>query len=118
MSGDPTAATTTAVAGHREPPRPVAPATAPNRLARAVLAGLDEAGVRWCLLRGCPETLIAPGDLDLLVAPADLARAVAVIRSHDLIRLAGHGRGSHRFFLGLDPATNSWLELDLVTELA
>ncbi|MBM0227123.1 MULTISPECIES: nucleotidyltransferase family protein [Micromonospora] len=114
MSGD----GTTVVAGHREPPRPAEPATAAPGLARAVLAGLDGAGVRWCLLRGGPEALIAPGDLDLLVAPADLARAVAVIEAQGLTRLAGHGRGSHRFFLGLDPATNSWVELDLVTELA
>lgn len=119
MSGDDmTAPTTTAVAGHRGPRRPTEPGGAGQGLARAVLADLDRAGVRWCLLRGGPEALVAPGDLDLLVAPADLARAVAVIQAHGLIRLAGHGRGSHRFFLGLDPATSSWVELDLVTELA
>lgn len=118
MSGDDTAGPTTAVAGHPEPPRPAEPATVPHGLARTVLTGLDEAGVRWCLLRGGPEALIAPGDLDLLVAPADLARAMAVMAAHDLVRLASHGRGSHRFFLGLDGATSSWVELDLVTELA
>jgi len=110
--------TTTTVAGRPEPSRPAAPATAAHGLARGVLAGLDEAGVRWCLLRGGSAALIAPGDLDLLVAPADLARAVAVMTAHGLIRLAGHGRGSHRFFLGLDGATGSWVEIDLVTELA
>ncbi|MCW3817421.1 nucleotidyltransferase family protein [Micromonospora sp. DR5-3] len=108
----------TAVAGRPEAPRPAEPATAAHGLARGVLAGLDEAGVRWCLLRGGPETLIAPGDLDLLVAPADLARAAAVLAEHGLVRLASHGRGSHRFFLGLDRSTSSWVELDLVTELA
>ncbi|MFU8874019.1 hypothetical protein [Micromonospora sp. SL4-19] len=108
---------TTTVADRPDLPRPTEPAAA-HGLARAVLAGLDEAGVRWCLLRGGPEALIVPGDLDLLVAPADLERAVAVAQAHGLIRLAGHGRGSHRFFLGLDPATSSWVELDLVTELA
>ncbi|WP_083672453.1 nucleotidyltransferase family protein [Micromonospora sp. CB01531] len=109
---------TTAVAGHPEPQRQVEAATAAPGLARSVLAGLDEAGVRWCLLRGGLEALVAPGDLDLLVAPADLARAVAVITAHGLIRLTSHGRASHRFFLGLDAANGSWVELDLVTELA
>ncbi|MFR9776599.1 nucleotidyltransferase family protein [Micromonospora sp. MS34] len=119
MSGDdPTAATTTAVAGRQEPPPPEQPANVPPGLARTVLAGLDGAAVRWCLLRGGPEALTASGDLDLLVAPADLTRAVTVITSHGLIRLTGHGRGSHRFYLGLDRATGSWVELDLVTELA
>ncbi|MFU8851163.1 hypothetical protein ACNAW0_09300 [Micromonospora sp. SL1-18] len=118
MRGDDTTAPTTTVTDHPEPPRPTEPATAAHGLARAVLAGLDEAGVRWCLLRGGPEALIAPGDLDLLVAPADLERAVAVTQAHGLIHLAGHGRGSHRFFLGLDPTSSSWVELDLVTELA
>ncbi|MEV1288771.1 hypothetical protein [Micromonospora sp. NPDC049679] len=87
-------------------------------LASAVLAGLDEAGVCWCLLRGGPEGLTAPGDLDVLVAPTDFLRAVAVIEAHGLIRLPSHGRGSHRFFLGFDPAASSWVELDVVTELA
>ncbi|MGC1211306.1 MAG: hypothetical protein WA890_08615, partial [Micromonospora sp.] len=106
------------VADHREPHRPTEAGPAGYGLARAVLAGFDEANVRWCLLRGGAEGLTAPGDLDVLVAPADLARAVAVIEGHGLIRLVSHGRGSHRFYLGLDPATSSWIEFDLVTELA
>lgn len=119
MRGDEaTVPATTVVGGHPEPPGPAEPATAAHGLARAVLSGLDEADVRWCMLRGGPEALIVPGDLDVLVAPADLARAVAVVEAHGLIRLTSHGRGTHRFFLGLDPATGSWVELDLVTELA
>lgn len=117
-SEDTTVPATTAVAGHRQPRRPTEPGPAGHWLTRSVLAGLDEANVRWCLLRGGPEGLTAPGDVDVLVAPADLARAVAVIEGQGLIRLASHGRGTHRFFLGLDPGTSSWVEFDLVTELA
>ncbi|WP_165823112.1 hypothetical protein [Micromonospora globispora] len=116
-SEDTTVPATTAVAG-REPQGPTGSGPAGHRLTRSVLAGLDEANVRWCLLRGGPEGLTAPGDLDVLVAPADLARAVAVIEAQGLIRLASHGRGTHRFFLGLDPGASSWVEFDLVTELA
>lgn len=118
MSGDDMTAPTGIAAAERPAPEPAGPARAAHGLARAVLAGLDDAGVRWCLLRGGPEALTGPGDLDLLIAPADVARTVAVIETHGLIRLAGHGRGSHRFFLGLDEATSSWIEVDLVTELA
>ncbi len=86
-------------------------------LARAVLAGLDEADVQWCLLRGGRDAFTA-ADVDVLVAAADLSRAVGVIEAYGLIRLRTYGRGTHMFFVGLDQATNSWVELDLVTELA
>jgi thymidylate kinase len=108
-----------ASAGGRYPARQVDPSqrVASCGLARAVLAGLDEADVRWCLLRGGPEGATA-ADLDVLVAAADLARAVVVIEAYGLIRLRSHGRGTHRFFLGLDPVTSSWVEFDLMTEIA
>ncbi|MEV1289243.1 hypothetical protein [Micromonospora sp. NPDC049679] len=87
-------------------------------LAHSVLAGLDSAGVRWCLLRsGCVGRSPAD-DVDVLVAAADLARAVTVIEAYGLVRLRAYGRGTHMFFLGLDPTANSWVELDLVTEIA
>jgi thymidylate kinase len=96
----------------------LSPGVAGRGLAQAVLAGFDEAGVRWCLLRGDPDRLTTAQDVDILVATADLAQATEVIKSHGLIRLQSHGRGSHRFYLGLDPVSISWVELDLVTEIA
>ncbi|MER7274509.1 hypothetical protein ABT369_08640 [Dactylosporangium sp. NPDC000244] len=101
-----------------DPHRWPEPAVAELGLARTVLAGLDDAGVRWCLLRGGPDGLTAGDDLDLLVAAADLSRAAAVIEAHGLIRLRSHGRGTHRFYLGLDAFTSTWVEFDLVTEIA
>jgi thymidylate kinase len=93
-------------------------ATQQSGLARAVLTGLDEADVRWCLLRGDSACSTTTGDVDVLVAAADLNRAIDVIEAHGLIRLRAFGRATHVFFVGLEPATSSWLELDLVTELA
>jgi thymidylate kinase len=109
-----------ALAADLRPTRRVDPpgAAAGRGLALAVLAGLDDAGVRWCLLRGGPEGLTAADDLDILVAAADLAGAVDVIEAHGLIRLRSHGRGTHMFFVGFDPATSTWVEFDLVTEIA
>src|SRR5262245_3788236 len=86
-----------------------------------VFAGLDRAAVRWCLLRR-PQDGGPPGreggDVDLLIARADLARAEAVLRACGTLPLAAYGRGGHRFFLGLDPATEAFVELDVATELA
>jgi thymidylate kinase len=96
-----------------------APARERSRdLLHAVLASLDDASVRWCLLRGDAGDAARGHDVDLLVARADLARAVAVLTSCGMAPLAAYGRASHRFFLGFDPRTGSWLELDVVTELA
>jgi thymidylate kinase len=82
-----------------------------------VLARLDDVPVRWCLLRGDAGDL--PGqDVDLLVARPDLPRAVTALKRCGMVPLAAYGRASHRFFLGFDPGTSSWLELDVVTELA
>jgi thymidylate kinase len=113
-----TADDTTGTAAHRHPHRLPDPGVTGLGLARAVLAGLDAAGVRWCLLRGGPDGLTAGDDLDVLVAAADLAPAAAAIQAYGLIRLHSHGRGTHRFYLGLDPVTSTWVELDLVTEMA
>jgi thymidylate kinase len=102
------------------PARPRAvPATAQSRdLLQLVLASLDAASVRWCLLRGDGEDLPPGQDVDVLVARPDLPRAVTTLKRCGMVPLAAHGRASHRFFLGFDPGTGSWLELDVVTELA
>lgn len=100
-------------------PAAVAECRAPEAsLARTVLNALDAAGVRWCLLRGSRAGADPIDDVDLLVAPQDRARAMSVMRSNGLVHLRSFGRGTHTFWLGLDEATTSWVEFDLVTELA
>jgi thymidylate kinase len=83
-------------------------------LTRTVLTALDEAGVRWSLVRGSP----GGGDVDVLVAPADRGRAAEVMAAQGLVRLPAYGRGTHAFFLGLDEVTTSWVEFDVVTEVS
>jgi thymidylate kinase len=97
------------------------PPEAPGGLLRAVFAALDDASVRWCLLRGVTDDRPpdgSDGDIDLLVARTDLPRAVTALKRCQLAPLAAYGRGSHRFFLGFDPGTGGFIELDIVTELA
>jgi len=79
---------------------------------------LDRAGVRWCLLRGAEGPDVPGGDVDLLVARDDVARFTGAIAPLGFARLPAWGYGSHRFHLGYDAATDRWLKLDVVTELA
>lgn len=100
-----------------------APADPPEAdgLLQAVFAALDDASVRWCLLRGHADDRPpdgSDGDVDLLVARTDMPRAEAVLKSCQLVPLTAYGRGSHRFFLGFDSGAGAFIELDIVTELA
>jgi hypothetical protein len=75
--------------------------------AAAAFRALDDADVRWCLLRESP--LRPTGDVDLLAAPGDmdaLARALAPL---GFARLPAWAYASHRIFLGYDPVTDAWL---------
>lgn len=78
---------------------------------------LTRAGVQWAALRPSPVAEIGD-DVDVLVAASDYAMARTVLRHLGFLELPGRGRGSHRFFLGHDPARGDWLALDLVTDLA
>ena len=79
---------------------------------------LDRAGIRWCLLRGAEAPDTRAGDVDLLVARDDAARLTGAIAPLGFARLPAWGYGSHRFHLRYDAATDRWLKLDVVTELA
>jgi thymidylate kinase len=83
-------------------------------LTRRVLAALDDAGVTWALLRGST----GGGDVDVLVETSHLATTAAVLDGHGFLPLPAYGRGTHRFFLGLDTDTGSWVEFDVVTDLS
>jgi thymidylate kinase len=87
-------------------------------LLREVFVALDRAGVRWCLLRGAEVPETPAGDVDLLVARDDAARLAGAIAPLGFACLPAWGYGSHRFHLRYDAATDRWLKLDVVTELA
>jgi hypothetical protein len=83
------------------------------------LGALDEAGVRWCVLRGERELATLHGDVDLLVdaRDRDLLRD-ALVKRHGFVPLPSSGRGPHRFYAAYDTDSDGWLKLDVVTELA
>jgi thymidylate kinase len=76
-------------------------------------AALDEAGVAWCLLRGEARLADPTGDVDLLVAQADLPRLDAVLAPAGFLHVPVGGAGAHRGYVGRDAATDRFFELDV-----
>jgi thymidylate kinase len=73
------------------------------------LAALDSAGIRWSLVHGCD----GGRDIDVLVAAADLSRAVAALEDLGLRRIGGWGGAGGAFLRG-----SGGLQFDLVTDLS
>jgi thymidylate kinase len=84
----------------------------------AVFRAFEQEGVCWCVLRGEANLAAPPGDVDLLVAPADLGRVRTVLEAHQFAPVSYSGRDSHSLFVGYHPHTETWIMLDIVTELA
>ena len=93
------------------------PATAPQGLLEEVLGALDQAGLRYCQLRGDGGDRGRQREIDLLVAAPDLGRFERIVSRLGLERLRAWGHGGHRFFVGFDRDAGRWLKLDVVTSL-
>jgi len=87
-------------------------------LVGAAFDALDRAGVPWTLLRGEAELAAHGGDVDILVAESARPAAGRALLAAGFVPLPTWGRGSHRFHHAYDPATDRWVKLDVVTELA
>jgi thymidylate kinase len=80
------------------------------------LSSLSAAGVTFALLRGGHERG-SGGDVDLLVAEADLRVTESHLRRAGWLRAHAPGHGSHRFHIRYDADSRTWHKLDLVTRL-
>jgi hypothetical protein len=83
-----------------------------------ILPVLDASGVRYCLLRGGSDEP-ASGvrqEVDLLVAPEDIARLGNLVESLGFVPLPVWGYEPHHSYLAYE-ATCGWLKLDAVTDL-
>lgn len=84
----------------------------------ALFRTLDDEGVVWCLLRGEADLALPEGDVDLLVAAADLPRLGRLAGQLGFAAVPAWGYGSHGFFVAYDASSDVWIKLDVVTELA
>ncbi len=90
-----------------------------NPLLADVFRELDRAGVGHCVLRGADEltSLHSFQEVDLLVAPEDLEIFVHTVRRSGFEPWPAWGHEPHRFFVTYDAQNDSWLKLDVVSEL-
>lgn len=85
---------------------------------RAAFVALEQAGVRWCLLR-TPSNLEAPtDDVDLLVARSDAGRIRDLLGPLGLVPLPGHDYTDEAFFLMYHPPTDRWIKVHTNTSLS
>jgi thymidylate kinase len=92
--------------------------TALHPLLEAAFRGLEQTGVRWCLLR-LPSNPAAPkGDVDLLVDRADLGRLRQALEPLDFVQLSAWSHVPDIVFLGYDRTTDLWIKLHIVTDLS
>lgn len=94
------------------------PRTSVHPLLAGVFAALDAADVQWCLLRGEANLADPAGDVDLLVAPSQVATMEAALAPLAVVPVEQWGGGVHRFLHGYHPASDRWIELDVEPELA
>jgi hypothetical protein len=92
-------------------PAPEAPGWHPG-LAEA-FAGLDRAGVPWCLLRPPATT----GDVDLLVAREERGRAGRCLAALGFARIP-YGGTPDAFHLRYDAGADRWLHLHVTSEVS
>ena len=79
----------------------------------AVLSELDAESIAWALLRDGGDS----GDLDILAEASQFNHVRLLFRRHGFDEFRTVGRGSHRFFVGVD-RQSGWIKFDFVTELA
>lgn len=84
----------------------------------AAFAALDDASIRWCLLRGDAELDRVGADVDLLIADEDRAAVSTVLERMAYVRLASWGWATHRFFVTYDMEHDVWVKLDFVSALS
>jgi thymidylate kinase len=98
--------------------RPPRPALVPHPTLAQTFAALDFEHVVWCLLRGDIELDRHISEIDLLILPEHRRAAERVFRRLGYMRIAGAGRGTHRFWVTYVEQDDRWVKLDTVTELA
>lgn len=80
-----------------------------------IFKAMEEANIRYCLLRGY-DLLWHQGskEIDLLVSHDQLPALADLLRSRGFAELPSWGHAPHHFFVGYNRANDTWLKLDVV----
>lgn len=73
--------------------------------------------VRWAILRTSGVDAQRREDVELLVAPEDIERAIRQLRGHGFVQMEPWSVESRTFLLGYDRPTDAWTRLVLVSSL-
>jgi thymidylate kinase len=100
--------------GREAPPAKLLP------LLAMVFEELDRSRISYCVLRGHEELHngVIDGDVDLLVAAEQHDQLRRTLGQLGFVGLSRWGQAPHHFFIGYDDASDRWLKLDVMTELA
>jgi thymidylate kinase len=84
-----------------------------------IFAGLDERGVNYALQRGFEDLSKSSRnrEVDLLVAPAHLPLLAGVLAEKGFTEIPPWGHAPHHFFVTYHANSDTWLKLDVVTDL-
>jgi len=78
---------------------------------------LDQAQLRYCVLRDPSDWQEQRCEVDLLVDPADLRRLTSTLAESHFVKLTAWGRAPHHFFVAYAGESDAWLKLDVVTRI-
>ncbi|GIV82267.1 MAG: hypothetical protein KatS3mg051_1621 [Anaerolineae bacterium] len=91
-----------------------------SMLLKRTLAALQDADIRYCLLRDADrldQLAARGGELDLLVAGDQVSLLRRILREQGFVSLPAWGHAPHHFFLTFDAEAGVWLKVDAVTRL-
>src|SRR5215217_3176802 len=85
-----------------------------------VFHAIDQANIRYCVLRGYEELeeIEDGGDVDLLVQADQLDLFREALAGLEFVLLPVWGHAPHLFFVAYDQSADRWLKLDIVTAIA
>lgn len=79
----------------------------------------DRAGIAYCLLRDADrlDELAEGGEVDLLVQAGQFSEFRHLLKRLGFARMQDRGYAPHHFFINYDQPSDTWLKLDVVTEI-
>jgi hypothetical protein len=80
---------------------------------------LEQENIQYCLIRDGDrvDQFLEGGEIDLLVRPDQFPLFSKLLINFGFIRLPDWGHRPHHFFLSYDWKFDSWLKIDLITEI-